>query len=233
MSARHECELSAGRSLKLADSVQGKLSCGVVVLEPVSAHSNPAIWQMTRATGEQMVQQYAGQLPSEMAGLTEARKLYKSFGVDPSRTRPSSEALLRRVLKGHELYHINGLVDTCNLASLQFLLPIGMYDLALIQGDVTLKVGAEGDGYAGIRKGAVNLAGRLGLFDSQGPFGSPTSDSSRTSMSESTTSVLAVIMATATFDSSQMAAHVATFSQLFCDNCAGVEVFRTVLGGHQ
>jgi len=197
MSSSRQCALPDGRTVSLADAVVDRLSCGVIVIESVSAAPQPDIWRLTSDLGQQLQNQYAGRLPSQIEGLTEARNLYKSFGVDPSRTRPSSEALLRRVLKGQELYQINGLVDGCNLASLRFLLPIGMYDLSSVQGNISLRVGGVDDHYPGIRKGEVNLRGRLGLFDETGPFGSPTSDSARTSMGEKTSTVLAVIMATA------------------------------------
>ena len=225
------CQLPDGREVRIAAEAADRLCCGVVVLDPVTVRENPAVWEATGDLGRQLTIKFAGRLPSEIPGLGEARSLYKSFGMDPSRHRPSSEALLRRTLKGQDLYHINNLVDTCNLASLEFLLPIGMYDLPLIQGGVTLRTGREGEEYPGIRKGPVHLAGRLGLFDDAGPFGSPTSDSARTCTSENTSSLLAVIMATGSYRSEAMAENVAVFSQLFSKYCGASEAMRTVLGG--
>ena len=106
-----------------------------------------------------------------------------------------------------------------------------MYDMPLIQGDVTLRVGLEGEEYPGIRKGPVHLVGRLGLFDEEGPFGSPTSDSARTCTSETTVCLLAVIMATAAYSRSRMAADLAVFSELFARYCGGRESSGAVLGG--
>ncbi len=217
--------------MSIADEAADRLCCGVLVLDPVKVAENPAVWQATAEVGRELATQYEGRLPSEIPGLTEARDLYKSFGMDPSRHRPSSEALLRRVLKGRDLYHINNVVDTCNLASLSFLLPVGMYDLALIQGNVSLRTGTADEQYPGIRKGPVNLAGRLGLFDEQGPFGSPTSDSARTCISERTTAILAVIMATARQPRQEMSGHLTVFSGKFAEFCGAREVFRAVLGG--
>jgi len=84
-----------------------------------------------------------------------------------------------------------------------------------------------------LRKGEVNLRGRLGLFDETGPFGSPTSDSARTSMGEKTSTVLAVIMATANYDSGLMAENLKTFGKLFRDHCGGMESFQDVIAGHE
>ncbi len=226
-----DCTLPDQRQVRIAAEASDRLCCGIVVMDPVVVRENPAVWAATKALGDDLATVLTGLLPSEIPGLSEARTLYKSFGMDPSRHRPSSEALLRRVRKGQDLYHINNVVDTCNLASLQFLLPLGMYDLPLIQGDVTLRTGREDEQYPGIRKGPVHLAGRLGLFDDAGPFGSPTSDSARTCTSESTTAILTVIMATGTYDSQRMADNTVLASRLFAQYCGGIESFRTVLGG--
>jgi DNA/RNA-binding domain of Phe-tRNA-synthetase-like protein len=97
-------------------------------------------------------------------------------------------------------------------------------------GDVILRTGEPGDQYEGIRKGPVNLGGRLGLFDREGPFGSPTSDSARTCTSAETTLLLAVIMATASYSRDGMEKNLSTFSSRFQDFCGADETFRAVLG---
>ena len=112
--------------------------------------------------GRDLAARWAGTQPARIPGLTEARDLYKSFGMEPTRHRPSSEALLRRVLQGKGLYRLGNLVDTCNLASLSFLLPIGMYDLDRVRGDVELRTGGPDEEYDGIRKGPVHLGGSAG-----------------------------------------------------------------------
>ena len=130
----------------------------------------------------------------EAADVTSAvRTMYKQVGIDPTKTRPSSEALLRRVRKGDELPRINSLVDVINWCSLETQLPFGLYDVDHIEGDVTLRLGRDGEEYAGIRKDTVHVAGRLTLADLQGPFGNPTSDSARTMVTTATTGALIVI----------------------------------------
>ena len=129
--------------------------------------------------------------PAEV--IAAVRTMYKRVGIDPTKTRPSSEALLRRVRRGDELPRINSAVDIINWCSLETQLPYGLYDVDRIEGDVTLRLGAPGEEYAGIRKDTVHVAGRLTLADSRGPFGNPTSDSARTMVTTAATRLLVVV----------------------------------------
>jgi DNA/RNA-binding domain of Phe-tRNA-synthetase-like protein len=130
--------------------------------------------------------------PEEVAAV---RTMYKRVGIDPTKRRPSSEALLRRVRKGEGVPRINSMVDVCNWCSLEFQLPYGLYDAAHIEGDVVLRLGVEGESYPGIRKDEVHVGGRITLADSRGPFGNPTSDSARTMVTTATTRALVVVFA--------------------------------------
>jgi len=127
--------------------------------------------------------------------ITAVRTMYKRVGLDPTKTRPSSEALLRRVRKGDSLPRINSMVDVCNWCSLEFQLPYGLYDAAQIDGDVELRIGQAGESYPGIRKDAVHVDGRIALADRVGPFGNPTSDSARTMVTTATTRAMLVVFA--------------------------------------
>ncbi len=222
--------LTAHRQLDLAAEVRDRLCCGILVLEDVQVTQGTGAARQTAETAARLRGQYQGLTPSAISGLAPARNLYKSFGMDPSRHRPSSEALLRRVLKDQELYLINSAVDSCNLASLDFLLPVGMYDLEKIQGDVAICIGEPGDSYAGIRKGQVNVGGRLSLYDAEGPFGSPTSDSLRTCVDGSTNRILAVIFAPAGYVLSDMARNLDHFAALFEAYCSAEAAAKCCLG---
>jgi DNA/RNA-binding domain of Phe-tRNA-synthetase-like protein len=129
---------------------------------------------------------------AEMAAV---RAMYKRVGLDPTRRRPSSEALLRRVRKGEPLPRVNAMVDVCNWCSLEFQVPYGLYDAERIDGDVVLRFGTEGESYAGIRKDEIHVAWRITLADRAGPFGNPTSDSARTMVTTKTQQALVVVFA--------------------------------------
>jgi DNA/RNA-binding domain of Phe-tRNA-synthetase-like protein len=142
--------------------------------------------------------------PFRGADTDAVRTMYRRIGLDPTKTRPSSEALLRRVRKGDTLPRINSMVDVCNWCSLEFQLPYGLYDAAKIDGDVELRLGTAGESYAGIRKDEVHVEGRITLADSVGPFGNPTSDSARTMVTTSTTRALLVVFAPRDLDESRL-----------------------------
>ena len=138
------------------------------------------------------------------AETTAVRTMYKRVGIDPTKTRPSSEALLRRVRKGDTLPRINSMVDVCNWCSFEFQLPYGLYDAARIEGDVTLRIGREGESYPGIRKDEVHVDGRIALVDAVGPFGNPTSDSARTMVTTAAMLGLLVVFAPREVDARQL-----------------------------
>lgn len=159
------------------------------------------------ALAAELARAHSGKQPAEIEGLRAARHLYKAFGIDPTRTRPSSEALVRRVLRGQPLPRVFNAVDVGNLCSVRFLLPLGLYDAGKIRGNAVLRRGRAGEGYQGIRKDRVNVDGRPTLADEEGPFGNPTSDSLRTCVDESTTSLWMVIFAPLDFPLAALEAH--------------------------
>jgi DNA/RNA-binding domain of Phe-tRNA-synthetase-like protein len=122
------------------------------------------------------------------------RKAYKSLGKDPARYRGSAEALLRRMVAGKGFPQINVVVDVINLVSVESRLPVGLYDLAHVVGDVVFRVGRAGETYKGIGKYDLNLEGLAVFADTVGPHGSATSDSERTMVTAETKSVLAIII---------------------------------------
>ena len=123
----------------------------------------------------------------EVGDVGRARALYRRFGIDPTRVRPSSEALLRRLKKGEPLPRVNSLVDVANSLSVQLQVPVGLYDLEKIRGDeLVVRLGGEGEGYTGIGKEKVNVAGRICIADAEGPIGNPSADSARTMITTDT-----------------------------------------------
>ena len=130
----------------------------------------------------------------EIASIAATRRVYKACGKDPSRYRPASEALIRRILQGKGLYQLNTLVDLVNLASIAFGYSIGGFDADKFEGDtLTLGIGREGEPYEGIGRGMINIQGLPVYRDAKGGVGTPTSDNERTKISEQTSRLLVLI----------------------------------------
>ena len=176
--------------LILSPDLAEVLRAGVLWLEGATVADRDARLDAPLATAEAAVRLNP---PEEAVAV---RAMYKRVGLDPTKTRPSSEALLRRVRKGGSLPRINTMVDVCNWCSLEFQLPYGLYDAARIVGDVVeMRIGREGESYAGIRKDDVHVAGRIALADAAGPFGNPSSDSARTMVTTATVRAMLVVFA--------------------------------------
>jgi len=183
----------------------GKIRVASFVLDGVATGGRPQSLDEELSAIESRYRSRWSEPSDALDALQPARRLYHAFGIDPSKTRPSSESLLRRVLQGKGLYSVNAVVDAANAASLTLLLPVGLYDAGKIGPPVTLRAGRDGEGYEGIRKDRVNVAERPVLVDEQGPFGNPTSDSLRTCVTPETRSVWFVLFAPADFGAAPLA----------------------------
>jgi len=130
----------------------------------------------------------------ESPEVESTRKAYRALGKDPARYRGSAEALLRRIVAGKGFPQINVVVDAINLVSVESRLPVGLYDLAHVTGDIVFRAGRAGESYKGIGKYDLNLEGLPVFADTAGPHGSATSDSERTMVTAETKEILAVII---------------------------------------
>ena len=194
--------------ITLSDEVRASLAVAAVHASPVTVgDASASLLDEADRLSAACAEAWGGRRPAEIEALAPARALYRAFGIDPTRTRPSSEALLRRVLKGRPLPRISSAVDLCNLLALRLMLPLGLYDVARITGPIVIRRGRDGESYEGIRKGRVNLGGRPVVADSSGAFGNPTSDSLRTAVGPETTSLLLVVFAPGDTTPETMAAH--------------------------
>jgi len=156
------------------------------------------------------------------------RTMYKRVGLDPTKTRPSNEALLRRVRKEQPLPRVNSLVDVINWCSVELQLPYGLYDRRHIRGRVTLRLGRDGEEYGGIRKDTVHVDGRIALVDDAGPFGNPTSDSARTMVTTATTAAMVVVYAPVDIDCARLRGVLDTTAARIADIAGGTETKRFV-----
>jgi len=218
-------------SLKMDEVLLGTLAIGLLEAEDVNLGPLPDAFIDERdQVTNRLMNHFAGKHPADIPGVAETRALFHRLDIDPTKTRPSSEALLRRVLQGKGLPEVNAAVDVCNLCSLEQQLPLGLYDRDKVKGTIIVRTGTDGEGYPGIRKQRVNLTGRLMLADDVGPFGAPTSDSLRTSVGEKTQHLLVAVFCPperAAADLSTMLEKIADRLTKFCSaHIAAVRVVQ-------
>lgn len=159
----------------------------VSLLSEVAVMPSPqALIDEIEAISAQLRDQLKTEDISRLEAIAQTRQAYKSLGKDPSRYRPSSEALLRRIVGGKSLYLINNLVDLLNLVSLRTAFSIGGFDAEQIEGKVRLGVGIANEPYEAIGRGQLNIEGLPVLRDDKGAFGTPTSDVMRTRVTDHT-----------------------------------------------
>ena len=153
-----------------------------------------ALWDEIHEMEERFRKELTTESLKELSGIAATRRVYKACGKDPSRYRPASEALIRRMLQGKELYQIDTLVDLINLASIAYGYSIGGFDADKFVGDtLTLGVGKEGEPYEGIGRGMINIHGLPVYRDAEGGVGTPTSDHERTKITISTRHLVVLI----------------------------------------
>ena len=152
------------------------------------------LWKDIEELGNRYKATLTTETLKEMSSIAATRSVYRACGKDPSRYRPASEALIRRILQGKALYQIDTLVDLINLASIAYGYSIGGFDADKFVGDtLTLGIGREGEPYEGIGRGLINIQGLPVYRDAIGGVGTPTSDNERTKIELSTRHLMVLI----------------------------------------
>ncbi len=155
---------------------------------------NEGLWQEINSFTDELRAESDVDACKEQYAIAATRIAYRRCGKDPSRYRPSAEALRRRLLRGMQLYQIDTLVDIINLVSLRSGFSIGGFDADKIQGNqLVLGIGREGEPYEGIGRRVLNIEGLPVYRDAIGGIGTPTSDHERTKMDLGTIHLLAII----------------------------------------
>ena len=166
----------------------------MVEAEVTNSAYHGELWKEIDLLGEHYRQTLTTETLKEMSSIAATRQVYRACGKDPSRYRPASEALIRRMLQGKQLYQIDTLVDLINLASIAYGYSIGGFDDDKFVGDtLTLGIGREGEPYEGIGRGMINIHGLPVYRDAQGGVGTPTSDNERTKIDLNTRHLLVLI----------------------------------------
>lgn len=185
------------KTLVVSDEIRAKAPA-LRVLQIEAEIENPdtpeALWAELEALATDVHGRYAMEMVNKRPAIAATRTAYKACGKEPNRYRPSSEALMRRMVKGLELYRTAAVIDLINLLSVACGHSIGGFDADRIDGDiVTLGIGREGEPYEAIGRGPLNIAGMPVWRDNTGGIGTPTSDNERTKLSPSTRRLLMIV----------------------------------------
>lgn len=174
----------------IQNRLPGRLSAGIIVYHGLSPRPAPSLPAYIASQLEFTRCSHAATPPP---GFDFSRRLYRTFGIDPTKHRPSAEALWRRLRDRGDFPAVHPLVDLTNLLSLTHQVCYGLYDLERIHGPVTATLGEAGDRYPGIRKNILDLCGRIVLRDDRGAFGNPSADSLRACVDEASRDILQVL----------------------------------------
>jgi len=170
------------------------LSLGIVHAQVQVTKYNDDLWMQINQCATNIASIYSMESLYNVTGIKALRDGYKAIGKDPSRYRGSAEALARRIIQGKGLYKVNTIVDINNLISLESMHSVGSYDLGRISQPIIFRIGKSGEAYKGIGKEIINIAELPVFIDDSGPFGSPTSDSERAMITESTKDIMMVVI---------------------------------------
>lgn len=158
-----------------------------------SSYCQP-LWDEINTMGNKYRSTLTTESLKQLSGIAATRRVYRACGKDPSRYRPASEALIRRMLMGKSLYQIDTLVDLINLASIAYGYSIGGFDADKFDGEIlTLGIGRAGEPYEGIGRGMINIEGLPVYRDATGGVGTPTSDNERTKLTLQTKHLVVLI----------------------------------------
>ena len=184
-------------NIKIDEKLSGKVNVHIAYIEAKvkTKESDKELLDLINKKCEEIKETIRFDEVIKLKNILSSRNAYKKLGKDPSRYRLSSESLVKRVVKGNDLYYVNNIVDINNLISLHTCYSVGTYDLDKVKGSITFTVGEENERYEGIGRGSINLENLPVFEDEAGKFGSSTSDSVRAMIENNTTHILMNIIA--------------------------------------
>lgn len=214
--------INVGDRVKIDDSVLEKypgIKTGYIVLEDVKVQkSNSELEKLKSSLTSKVRSRFSDQNAiKEDTNINSFRELYKNFGADPNSTLNSVEALLRRVVKGSELYNINNVVDTYNATSMEFALPMAAYNLDAVKGQIILREANTGETITKIleeeptevKEGTLAYADHGGIVCMNYNY----RDSDRTKITNDTNEIIVFVDGTDAVDEAEIKTALATLAE--------------------
>ncbi|MBI5252891.1 MAG: hypothetical protein HY930_00610 [Euryarchaeota archaeon] len=171
----------------------GLAACEVFINGIVVKKSGSEFEEFKKEKFEELRKNYTLEALKENQLIRCYRDFYWGIGIDPTKQRPSAEALLRRVFAGKYLPSINNVVDSYNLASVLTLIPMGAYDAAKIKGELRIRYSKE-ESFAGIGGVSYKTSNEIVIADEEKLLCIyPYRDSELTKVTEATSSIAIVL----------------------------------------
>lgn len=199
---------------------------GIIQSNVKIENSSHAFNEHISKTHQEIIHNLTDKRETEFEIIRETRQAYKVCGKEPSRYRPSAEALLRRLRTKKDLYQINNVVDAINLMSISTHYSIGGFDQKNIKGDLILDIG-DSEPYEAIGRGVLNIEFMPGMRDSLRFFGTPTSDSVRTMVNNETTDLLLVFYDFYSNDSLGQSLDIG--ESILAQYCGGTSIIKSIV----
>jgi len=188
------CELGPGSILVVDEEVRGigvRVAYSFAWGSPVGSLNSSVLDSVVARVLEYVRSSYNLESLRDNPVVRAYRDFYWRIGLDPTKIRPAGEALARRALRG-SFPRINPVVDAGNLASLETLVSIGLYDVEKLVFPCRLMLSRGGEVFKSI-SGSVRLVepGIPMLTDSTGRVIHiyPHRDSAETAVTESTRAI--------------------------------------------
>lgn len=201
------------------------ISLGVLHYYANVTNSSKQLINQLDNTINSLIEKYSLETIAENEHIESTRQAYKALGKSPSEYRNAAEAMLRRIIKGLGLYHINNIVEVNNIVSISSGYSIGSYDVSKIQGNIELRHAPNDEHYTGIGKGDIHIGHLPVLYDELGPVGNPTSDNRRAMIQLGEQEIVSIIYS---FDgTSELGLWMKKFAKLLDDFCnvRGIEMY--------
>ncbi|MCM3359692.1 phenylalanine--tRNA ligase beta subunit-related protein [Psychrobacillus sp. MER TA 171] len=213
--------------------IEPTFKIGLIYYNKIIVSSSPQMLKgRLQLFQEQLFFELEEKAVNDFDGIKEWRGLWKKLGADPNRYRPSMEAMYRRIAKQNYITPMHSAVDLNNFFSMRYEIPLGIYDLAQLKGDIFITVGNKETSYLGLNGRENNLHGILTLQDEIGSFGSPFVDSKRTAVTESTTSAIQVVYLRPSMSQEEAVKLLESMGQMFTQVHGG-EAASVVLDSNQ
>lgn len=196
------------------------------------AAKNPVLESLMARVVEEVKSKYNVETLKDVPSIRAYRDFFWKIGLDPTKSRPAAEALIRRVLLGNPLPRINTFVDSLNIASIKSEVAIGSFDAdKIVEDKIVIRYAREGEEFYGIgvSKPVVMKGCEIVLSDNAGLIAVyPYRDSERTRITEGTRRAVLVFCGVPGVDMSMLSRAMNMAVDLIIKFCDGTVTLMEV-----